>query len=118
MNLDLMLLIDKQFLDTPFYVVRQMTWHLQNEGHAVNQRRIRRLMRRTLRCQSSPRLLRQDNPAPSEPRRRQGGQQRTAHHRNLPNAPRPADEGIRGQSHRHGTFKARSHQDDQTIHRP
>ena len=45
MNLDLMLLIDKQFLETPFYGVRQMTWHLQNEGHAVNQKRIRRLMR-------------------------------------------------------------------------
>ena len=45
MNLDLMLLIDQQFLDTPFYGVRQMTWHLQNEGHAVNQKRIRRLMR-------------------------------------------------------------------------
>jgi putative transposase len=45
MNLDLMLLIDKQFLDTPFYGVRQMTWHLQNEGHAVNQKRVRRLMR-------------------------------------------------------------------------
>ena len=45
MNLDLMLLIDKQFLDTPFYGVRQMTWHLQNEGHPVNETRIRRLMR-------------------------------------------------------------------------
>ncbi|MGO4855663.1 IS3 family transposase [Phaeovulum sp. W22_SRMD_FR3] len=45
MNLDLMLLIDKQFLDTPFYGVRQMTWHLQNEGHPVNYKRIRRLMR-------------------------------------------------------------------------
>ena len=44
-NLDLMLLIDKQFLDTPFYGVRQMTWHLRNEGHAVNEKRIRRLMR-------------------------------------------------------------------------
>jgi putative transposase len=41
-----MLLIDKQFLETPFYGVRQMTWHLQNEGHAVNEKRIRRLMRR------------------------------------------------------------------------
>ena len=40
-----MLLIDKQFLDTPSYGVRQMTWHLQNEGHAVNEKRIRRLMR-------------------------------------------------------------------------
>ena len=45
MNLDLMLLIDRQFLDTPLYGVRQMTWHLQNEGHAVNQKRIRRLRR-------------------------------------------------------------------------
>ena len=45
MNLDLMLLIDEQFLEAPFYGVRQMTWHLQNEGHAVNEKRIRRLMR-------------------------------------------------------------------------
>ena len=45
MNLDLMLLVDKQFLDTPFYGVRQMTWHLQNEDRAVNEKRIRRLMR-------------------------------------------------------------------------
>jgi putative transposase len=45
MNLGLILLIDKQFLDTPFYGVRQMTWRLQNEGHAVNQKRIWRLMR-------------------------------------------------------------------------
>ena len=52
MNLDLMLLIDKQFLDTPFYGVRQMTWHLQNEGHAVNEKRIRRLMR--VRRENSP----------------------------------------------------------------
>src|SRR3954451_13418915 len=45
MNLCLVLLTDKQFLETPFYGVRQMTWHLQNEGHDVNQKRIRRLMR-------------------------------------------------------------------------
>ena len=45
LNLDLMHRIDKQFLDTPFYGVRQMTWHLQNEGHAVNETRIRRRMR-------------------------------------------------------------------------
>ncbi|MDR0808065.1 MAG: IS3 family transposase [Gemmobacter sp.] len=45
MNLGLMRVIDQQFLDTPFYGVRQMTWHLQNEGHGVNQKRIRRLMR-------------------------------------------------------------------------
>lgn len=45
MNLELMLLIDKQFLETPFYGVQQMTWHLQNEGFPVNVKRIRRLMR-------------------------------------------------------------------------
>ncbi len=44
MNLDLMLLIGKQFLETPFYGAQQMTWHLQNEGRAVNVKRIRRLM--------------------------------------------------------------------------
>ena len=44
-NLDLMRLIDKQFLDTPFYGVRQMTWHLRNESPLVNEKRIRRLMR-------------------------------------------------------------------------
>ncbi len=45
MNLALMPLLDKPFLETPFYGVRQMTWHLQNDGHPVNQKRIRRLMR-------------------------------------------------------------------------
>jgi len=42
-NMALMQLIDRQFLETPFYGVQQMTWHLQNEGHAVNVKRIRRL---------------------------------------------------------------------------
>ena len=36
---------ERQFLETPFYGVRQMTRHFQNEGHAVNEKRIRRLMR-------------------------------------------------------------------------
>jgi putative transposase len=45
MNLDLMRLIDKQFLETPFYGVRQMTWHLRNENHVVNEKPIRRMMR-------------------------------------------------------------------------
>jgi len=44
-NLELMTLIDKQFLETPFYGVRQMTWHLKACGHKVNKKRIRRLMR-------------------------------------------------------------------------
>lgn len=45
MNLALMQLIDRQFLETPFYGVRQMNWHLKDEGHPVNQKRIRPLMR-------------------------------------------------------------------------
>ncbi len=44
-NLVLMHLIDEQFLETPFYGVRQMTWHLRAQGHLVNEKRIRRLMR-------------------------------------------------------------------------
>ncbi|MCK7616164.1 transposase [Roseibium sediminicola] len=44
-NLALMFLIDKQFLETPFYSVRQMTWHFRNEGRPVNQKRNRRLIR-------------------------------------------------------------------------
>lgn len=45
LNLMLMRQIDEQFLETPFFGVRQMTWHLRNEGHLVNEKRIRRLMR-------------------------------------------------------------------------
>ena len=44
-NLGLMRQIDGQFLETPFFGVRQMTWHLRNDGHLVNEKRIRRLMR-------------------------------------------------------------------------
>lgn len=44
-NLALMRRIDEQFLETPFFGVRQMTWHLRNDGHLVNEKRIRRLMR-------------------------------------------------------------------------
>lgn len=44
-NLALMQIIDRQFIETPFYGVRQMTWHLRNEGHALNPKRVRRPMR-------------------------------------------------------------------------
>jgi putative transposase len=44
-NLTLMALIDRQFLETPFYGARQMTWHLRAAGHPVNVKRVRRLMR-------------------------------------------------------------------------
>jgi putative transposase len=44
-NLTLMRLIDEQYLHTPFYGVNQFTHHLRNEGHQVNPKRIRRLLR-------------------------------------------------------------------------
>jgi len=44
-NLLYMLLIDKQYLETPFYGVLQMTNFLRREGYSVNPKRIRRLMR-------------------------------------------------------------------------
>jgi putative transposase len=44
-NLELMAKIDRQFLETPFYGAQQMTWHLKAEGHTVNVKRVRRLMR-------------------------------------------------------------------------
>lgn len=45
LNLTLMRRIGEQFLETPFFSAGQVTWHLRNNGHLVNQKRIRRLMR-------------------------------------------------------------------------
>lgn len=44
-NLALIQLIERQFPETPFDGVQQMTWHLQNKGHMMKVQRIRRLMR-------------------------------------------------------------------------
>ena len=44
LNLELMRLIDAQFLETPWYGSRQMTRHLRREGHLVGRKRVRRLM--------------------------------------------------------------------------
>lgn len=46
LNLELMRLIDEQFLETPFYGSRQMTRHLKRRGYCVGRKRIRRLMRK------------------------------------------------------------------------
>jgi putative transposase len=43
LNLDLMRLIDAQFLETPWYGARQMARHLRREGYVVGRKRIRRL---------------------------------------------------------------------------
>lgn len=45
LNLELMRLINKQYLETPFYSHRQMTRHLRREGYAVSRTRIGRLMK-------------------------------------------------------------------------
>jgi putative transposase len=44
LNLELMGLIDRQFLETPWYGSRQMARHLRREGYPVGRKRIRRLM--------------------------------------------------------------------------
>jgi putative transposase len=44
LNLELMRLIDAQFLGTPWYGSRQMAHHLRREGYTVGRKRIRRLM--------------------------------------------------------------------------
>jgi putative transposase len=44
-DLVLMALIDRQFLETPYYGSRKMTAWLRREGHVVNRKRVRRLMR-------------------------------------------------------------------------
>ena len=45
-SLMLMRQIDEQFLETPYYGTRQMTRHLQRQGHVIGRKRVRRLMRK------------------------------------------------------------------------
>ena len=45
LNLELMRLIDEQFLQTPFFGSRQMTRWLRRQGHRVGRKRVRWLMR-------------------------------------------------------------------------
>ena len=45
-ELELMGLIDRQYLQTPFYGSRKMTACLRRQGHQVNRKRVQRLMRR------------------------------------------------------------------------
>lgn len=44
-NLKLMRLLDEQYMRTPFYGVIKMTHWLDKQGHAVNPKRVRRLLR-------------------------------------------------------------------------
>ena len=44
-DLDLMAMMDRQYLKTPFYGSRRMSAWLRSQGHKVNRKRVRRLMR-------------------------------------------------------------------------
>lgn len=44
-NLELMRLLDEQYMQTPFYGSRRMAWWLQEQGYKVNRKRIQRLLR-------------------------------------------------------------------------
>lgn len=44
-NLNFMRLIDQQYLKTPFWGSRNMTWWLCEQGYSVNRKRVQRLMR-------------------------------------------------------------------------
>ena len=44
-DLELMALIDRQYLKTPFYGSRRMVAWLRRQGYPVNRKRLRRLMR-------------------------------------------------------------------------
>jgi putative transposase len=44
-NLTLMRLLDKQYLDTPYYGIRRMSWFFQQQGYAVNHKKVARLLR-------------------------------------------------------------------------
>lgn len=45
-NLELMRLIDEEFLEAPYYGARQMRDHLRRFGHRVNRKRVGRLMQK------------------------------------------------------------------------
>ena len=62
-DLAMMKLIDQQYLTTPFYGSRRMTVWLGREGHSVNRKRVRRLMR-TMGLQAIYRRPRTSHPAP------------------------------------------------------
>ena len=45
LNLELMRLVDEQYMRTPFYGARRMTAWLRRQGFTVNRKRVERLMR-------------------------------------------------------------------------
>ena len=74
-------------------------------------------LRRALRRQPGPGLVRQDNPPSPQPWRRPSSQQRAAHHRHRAASDRSPHQGLRRQAHRRGPFQARGHPVPQALHR-
>ena len=44
LNLELMRIIDEQYMKTPFYGIPRMTAYLRSKGHNVNHKRVERLI--------------------------------------------------------------------------
>ena len=63
-SLQLMRLLDEQYTRTPFYGVLRMTAWLQRQGYAVNEKRVRRLLR-TMGLMAIYPSLKTSQPAPS-----------------------------------------------------
>jgi putative transposase len=45
LNLQLMKLLDEQYMKTPFYGIRKMTAFLNRQGYQINHKRVNRLMK-------------------------------------------------------------------------
>lgn len=104
-SLDLMLSINRQFLEMPFCGVRPRRWHLQNEGHAVNPERIGRL---TCPSRLMPIYQKPDTSGPVRGHKTYpsllGGLWRMRRHHQHPEASRlPLSGGCHGLVHPHGS---------------
>lgn len=64
-DLNIMKLIDRQYLATPFYGARRMAAWLKNQGYKINRKRVRRLMQ-VMRITAVYRRPRTSKPAPGQ----------------------------------------------------
>ena len=78
----------------------------------------RTLLRRALRRLPGPGLLRQDRPAPTQPRRRPPRQLRAMAHRHRAHELTPTHQALHRPPHRRRTHQTRDHPLPQALHRP
>ncbi len=94
---------------------RQALGHHRRQPRPDPQRsRVRQALRRV----SDPRLLRQDHPPPTQPRRRPASQQRPLHDRASPHALPRTHPGLRRPTHHRRQDPHRDHPLPQTLRRP